>query len=173
MSSPILKEEGKIITATFLRGCNFLPAGKSCPLWSGSRNTCNPIIRAAWSPTSEPPVTSSGKAPSVSTTRSQSLARGPSSSVSLPPQTTPRSKFKRTYSVEITACVPTLPCNLHDSHADGVSSDNADTLHTERFFLLFRAGYWCYGKLSDKTSRQREFDSFSDKRHFYHSEMDH
>lgn len=103
------RKKGKIITETFLRGCNFLPAGKSCPLWSGSRNTCNPVIRAAWSATSEPPVTTSGKALSVSTTRSQSAARGPSASVHLPPLTAPRSNLSTHIPLKLQRSYPPFP----------------------------------------------------------------
>ncbi|PWA30076.1 hypothetical protein CCH79_00009617 [Gambusia affinis] len=46
-------------------GC-LAPSGDALKCYR-SRNTCYPIIRAAWSATSEPPVTTSGKAPSLST----------------------------------------------------------------------------------------------------------
>lgn len=52
-----------------------------------------PRHQAAWSATSQPSVTTSGKAMCASTTQSQSRARGPSASVHLPPLTTPRSNL--------------------------------------------------------------------------------
>lgn len=72
-----------------------------------------PLIRAAWSATSEPPAMTSGKALSVSTTHSHSPARGPSVSVHLTPLptslTTPRSNLSTHIPLKLQHTYPPFP----------------------------------------------------------------